>query len=438
MRILALQFLSAVGGRPAPRFEPQLASLLALLRERGHEIDLIGMPSFDLPRVKQALAKGLPQLIYADISAVCSDVARRTLQHLDQREFLPVVVGGEHASIDPESAVSLPGVTAVALGEPDAPLVTYLERIRDPSVAHVVRGVWVRDERGLERPAMPDMVEDLDSLPFAERRLFGYDAHVARGGPLEIAIGRGCEESWGYSLNERLARLYAGRGTWARRRSAEQVMQEIDALARAYAGAQRVRFLDDSFALSRPWLEELLDAYAAACPLPFECRLRANRVAGLPLERLARAGCRQVEVDVISASALIRNDIFQMDLSVEQIVETFARLREAGLRRRARVLVGAPYESEASLDAAVRLLERIEPNAIDARPYYPWPGTRGAEVCRENGWLHSRGEEQLHRDEPGIDMPACRPPIVMSYLRRMRKMAPSAPAWWRRWPSRRR
>ncbi|MCA9242970.1 MAG: hypothetical protein KDA32_03370, partial [Phycisphaerales bacterium] len=169
MRILILQFRPAVRGLVVPRFDPSLGVLISLLRERGHELSILGVSRFQQERVKSALAAGLPQLIYADIAAVCSDIAQRTLRYVQDHEFLPVVVGGQYATVEPAASLSLPGVQAVALGEPDASLITYFERMKDPAIGQVVRGVWLRDESGLARPQMPALVEDLDSLPFAER-----------------------------------------------------------------------------------------------------------------------------------------------------------------------------------------------------------------------------------------------------------------------------
>ena len=437
MRILVLQFLPVVRGRPLPRFDPALGTLLALLRERQHELTLLGLARPDVSAVKSALAKSLPQLIYADISAVCTDAARRTFQYIQEHEFLPVVAGGEFATADPAAVLSMPGVEAAALGEPDASLVTYLERIKDPAVGQVVQGVWLRNERGLARPQLPPLVEDLDSLPFPERELFQYADYVRRTGELEIAVGRGCPQRCGYCANPVVTGLHAGRGTWVRRRSPQNVLDEIAELRRRYAGARLVRFLDHAFALDLHWLVEFLAAYRAACDLPFRCHLRANAIGQLDLPALAAAGCTLADIEVISGSDFIRNEIFAMDLTHEQIVAAFERLKSAGVRRRAIVYLGCPYESEVSLADTHRLLQAITPDVVDARPYYPWPGTPAVQTCRENGWLHSRGEEQYHQDRCGIDMPACRPDVVATFLRRVRAEFPTAlgQPWWRRWSS---
>jgi radical SAM superfamily enzyme YgiQ (UPF0313 family) len=437
VRILIIQFVPSVRGRPVPRFERQLGTLLSLLLQREHELSLLGLARFDVGAVKSALARALPQLIYADVSPVCVDVARRTLQYVGEHEFIPVVAGGGYPTVDPAASLSLPGVQAAAVGEPDASLVTYLERIKDPAVGQVVLGVWARDERGLDRPELPQLVEDLDSLPWPERELFGYGEYVQRTGELEIAVGRGCPQRCAYCVNDRLAAMYAGRGTWVRRRSPEDILDEIESLRARYDAVRIVRFLDHAFALDADWLGEFLDIYARRCALPFRCHLRANACGEDTARRLADAGCKLVDIELISASDFIRNEIFDMQLSQEQIDATFSGLRAADIRVRAILYLGAPYGSEASLEDARTLLGQLKPDAVNIRPYYPWPGVRATDLCRENGWLHSRGEEQFHNDLPGIDMPACRPAMISGYMKRMRQEFPGTlnEPWWRRWSS---
>lgn len=435
MRILVLQFTPATRGRRLPRFEPQLATLLALLERRDHQLTLEGLARFDLERSKAALARALPQLIYADVSPVCVDAARRTFEHIERREFLPIVVGGLFATVDPAAALSLPGVRAVAIGEPDASLVTYLERLQDPTTAQVVSGVWLRDEQGTARPALPPLVEDLTSLPFAHRTLFGYAEWLRQTGEVEIAVGRGCPQQCAYCPNATVAALYLGGGQWVRRRPPAHICAEIKFLGEHYANLTRVRFLDHAFTLDADWLTEFLPLYRTRCGLPFRCHVRANQPPDTVVPALAAAGCQTADIEVISGSDFLRNEIFNMDLSAEQLSAAFGALRCANIRTRAIVYLGAPYESEAALDETRALLLRLRPAVVDVRPYYPWPGTSAREVAREHGWIHPRGEERYHRDQVGIQMPACRPPVVQAFVRRLRREFPTTwdEPWWRRW-----
>lgn len=262
MKILVIQFVPDSRGRPVPRFDPQLGTLLALLRKRDHQLSLLGLRRFDLDATKAALARELPQLIYADIAGVCVGAARRTFEYIQQHEFLPIVVGGYYPTVDPSGSLSLPGVHAAAIGEPDASLVTYLERMKDPAVGQVVLGVWLRDESGLARPELPPLVEDLGSLPFPERDLFDYAGYVRQGGQIEIAVGRGCPLQCAYCINDWLDTIYENHGTWVRRRTPENVLAEIRLLRERYENVRLVRFLDHAFALDAEWLARFLSVYA--------------------------------------------------------------------------------------------------------------------------------------------------------------------------------
>lgn len=434
MRLLILQIAPATRGRSLPRFDPQLGTLLSLLEERGHELTLVGLSKFDVAAIKAGMSRGLPQLVYADVSPVCTDAARRTFEHIQHYEFVPIVVGGALASVDPAGCLSLPGVHAAALGEPDASLVTYFERVRDPAVAQIVRGVWLRDEKGLARPQMPPLVEDLDSLPLPNRELFNYGEHVRRSGEIEIAIGRGCPKKCGYCLVPASEQLHAGGGAWVRRRSPRHIIDEIGQLRHRYPATRRVRFLDHAFALDGAWLESLLQPYQAQVGLPFRCHLRLNAIEQSSVARLRAAGCDGVSVELISASNFIRNDVMNMETSGEQIANAFHVLHAHALETRAILYLGSPYESETSLREVVLLLRKLRPAVVDVRRYYPIPGTAAAELARQNGWLHVRGEEQFHAERCGIDMPACRESVVDGAIRRISREFPVTVGepWWRR------
>jgi hypothetical protein len=216
------------------------------------------------------------------------------------------------------------------------------------------------------------------------------------------------------------------------------VIEEIALLRERYREVRLLRFLDHAFALDTEWLTEFLGAYSAACGLPLRCHLRANAVDEATVTGLAGAHCKLADVEVISGSDFIRNEIFQMELDELQIRKTFDLLRAANIKTRAIVYLGSPYDSEASLEDTRALLRRLRPDTLSARPYFPWPGTRAKQTCHENGWLHSRGEDQYHQDKCGIDMPACRPDAVAAFLKRVRKEFPTTleEPWWRRWSSR--
>ena len=95
-----------------------------------------------------------------------------------------------------------------------------------------------------------------------------------------------------------------------------------------------------------------------------------------------------------------------MPQSTEQIVTACRILRDADLNVAAEVFVGCPYESEITIEETLALVRRTEWAEIHPRVFHPTPGTRAAELCRENNWISGRGEDCFWRGQSVLDMPS--------------------------------
>ena len=405
MRILFVQF-QPPGREPATvRFDARLGVLSALLRERGHQTSLVALSRYDPDDLRIKIAHHRPQMVYADIHAVAADLARRTIAAIAEKHYLPVVAGGYFPTVAPDRALSFPGVQAVVIGEADRAFPAYLDAQADLASGPVA-GVWFNSDAGVVKSDLPELVTDLDALPWADRMLFGYQSHIDRTGEAEVAAVRGASHTCAYTINDWLMEIYEDRGPWVRRRSPGDVCDEIESLLATFGGVRRIRFDDEGFVEDPAWLAELADAYGQRVGLPMRCHVRANRLDAGRADSLAAAGCTWADIEVISGSDFIRNEIFDMDLSETQIVRTFGLLAERGIRTRAINFIGSPYETEVSVEETVWLNRRIRPPWVEARVYYPLPRTRAAELCSESGWISARGAECFEAGESILDMPS--------------------------------
>ena len=392
-------------GPHRPRFDAALGVLSAVLKEQGHQTALVAPDDVASDELRQRINHFRPDVLYADIALTSPDLARRVLGRAGQKYGLHTVAGGDFATVEPEAALSFPGVHAIVIGEPERALPAYLAAHLTGEPGDPVPGVWCRDERGSVRTAAHPLTTDLDVLPFPDRALFD-DGHRPQGAvPQTVGVGRGCPLGCAYCPNERIAELYAGLEPYVRRRSPKNVCDEIDAICLAYPDTARVRFDDHSFALDEPWLAEFAEVYAFRCGMPFECHLRAQFVTERVADLLVAAGCAAAEIDVASGSDFVRNEILAMDLSEEQLIAAFDRLRSRGIATGAVSFIGAPYGTEISAAALVKLHRRLRPVRHEVRVFHPLPGTRARDLCREAGWLSNRGEENFTRQRSILDMP---------------------------------
>ena len=222
---------------------------------------------------------------------------------------------------------------------------------------------------------------DLDSLPFLARDFLDEPAGV-----VHVATQRGCPFPCTYCAARTYNELYRDVARYGRRRSHRSVLDELRGLRRA-GKLSYVVFLDDTFTLDRPWVEAFCEHYGQELGQPFSLHARAEKVDPDLLERMARAGCFHITYGVESGSERIRRKVMRRPVTNERLEEVFRWTREAGIRVTANYMLGLPEETPEDLEATFALHDRLDPDDFGYFVFYPYPGTRLFQVCRERGYL---------------------------------------------------
>ncbi|MDD4889098.1 MAG: radical SAM protein [Phycisphaerae bacterium] len=407
MRILVIQMQATSVPKVRPRFDQALGVLASVLRQDGHQLELAAFSRYQSPEIHDAICRFRPQAIYLQADRFAADITRHAVEFVGRHHVLPVIIGGLYATAQPDAAMSIPGVLAVAIGEPEISVRRFLFALERGDDYERTPGIWINpsDAPAVKNEPAP-LSANLDVLPMADRELFDYGAYVARTHAAQVAVARGCPHKCAYCLSDWLADIYLGRGPWVRRRSPGNVCDEIDQLCERYPQIERIQFMDHAFALDRDWLAKFSELYAERCGLPFTCHLRANAIDAESLRLLKEAGCDNAIVELISGSDFVRNEIFDMDTSSRQIERAFRLLATGGIRTTVVHLLGTPYETAITVDHTLELIDRIRPALVHTRLFVPLPGTRAEELCRDSGWLTGLGEKAFRENTPMLRMPA--------------------------------
>jgi radical SAM superfamily enzyme YgiQ (UPF0313 family) len=417
MRVLIIQYVPPGKYDPTPQFQYELGVSSALMRGSGFEPALLAVNAYRPERLRRAVEAHRPSAVVMDLPPTSASLARPVIMHLAEKFALPVILVGSYATCLSEQAVSMSGVSAIIVGQYEPALLKLLEALREggagcsggaglPEAARRIPGVWSNGGGGPVRNDPAEAVQDPDSLPWPDRDLFEYQQVVQETGQAAFTAVRGCEQWCSFCLNDWYMDLYAGKGAFPRRRSVANLLAEVQAVRQAYAGIRELAFTGHGFAADGDWLAEFAEKYARQVRLPYRCHVRLNRIDERAARMLSASGCAGVTVELGSGSNFIREEVLTMDLSLQQILAGIAALHSAGLAIRGRVFVGAPYESQVSLEETLRLLSRCHLEQIEPRVFFPIPGTRSAEMCAENGWLSGRGEESFHANRSVLDMPS--------------------------------
>ena len=199
-----------------------------------------------------------------------------------------------------------------------------------------------------------------------------------------ILTGRGCPYRCTYCVNSYYHDHYKKLGKLVRRRSVENVLEEIHIYKGKYP-VKSIYFADEVFTLHRDWIELFLERYKEEIGLPFVCNYVPSTI-DRKLATLAKsADCIMAMGSIESGDLNIRNSLYEKPFSDKAILQSAKTLKEAGIPISTSAIFGNPMESEASEWRTIHLVEAIKPDIVNTYLLYPFPGTKIYDSMLEKG-----------------------------------------------------
>jgi radical SAM superfamily enzyme YgiQ (UPF0313 family) len=232
-----------------------------------------------------------------------------------------------------------------------------------------VPGVVWRHGRTTSR----QQIADLDAQPFPDRETIDIDRYLEAWrtrhgfGPISLITARGCP----YSCTWCSRSVF---GTTHRRRSPENVADEVEAIVARYR-PDHLWYADDVFAIHKTWtLQYATEMRRRKLRMPFECISRAERIDDDVADALAGLGCWRVWIGSESGSQRIL-DRMQRRVTVEQVRTAAARLRRRGIQVGMFIMLGYDDERRADIAATIDHLKQTRPDVFLTTVSYPIKGT---------------------------------------------------------------
>ena len=344
-----------------------LRYIKAVLNNNGYEVpiiffkekylasDLMSLPTEKEYQLMIDLLKKLgPDLIGISLRSSFYKIAAELTRRVNRELSTPVIWGGTHPTVAPEECINIADI--ICIGEGEYALLELAERISDSRDYSDVEGIWIRRNGEIFKNDVAPLVQDIDSLPFPDYgnndKYFVENDEVIHGDPgletynLNIMASRGCPYHCSYCCNSIFKTLYKGKGKRVRRRSVENVMDEIFALKDRFPNIKRVDFIDEVFAWDKEWTSKFTKRYKKEVGLPFHCAQHPNMVDREILTMLKDAGLERVEVGVQSGSERIRKGYFERNVSNEKLQQTSIFLKQMGIVPFYDFIVDNPFETD--------------------------------------------------------------------------------------------
>jgi len=367
-----------------------LASIAAVLIQRGHDVRVLDLNNLHVPgqpmaRLESAL-EWAPDVVGVSLFPACHityDGAKTMLSAIRNRDGVTplCVAGGLGVTLTPvDTARKLSGLADICVyGEGE---ITFPEIVEKHLSGEPLSGIagTVRMENGgpVQEPAR-EFIRDLDTLPFPAFHVFDSVGDTIAEYPMMTS--RGCPFNCVFCLNKTLTKRRF------RPRSAENVIAEIEWAKERYQ-FDALYIWDDHFSLIRERAEKI-------CHLLIEKQLniryylpdgiRADSVTPEFAALLRESGCAGVSMGFEDANPETFVHIKKGE-KYEQIIEAIHVLKEAGVPVRCSMIIGLPHTTYASTRIA---MENVAKLGIHAEWYLatPFPGTEFYDWVMEHGRL---------------------------------------------------
>ena len=417
MRVLFVYPLPPPGPEIYPGFHHGIGHLSAALKKHGHTTSLFAVSACDPEEVNAMLRERQPHVVAVTSSSAEFPLAQRLVRRILDWKPVPLFFGGVHATVAPEEVMSVEGVQGLCRGEGEQGFAQVVDGLQEGRRETDVPGFWFRDgNQWIKNPTGP--ITSLEGLPFPDREIFGYEDWIRPFRKIigaEFLAGRGCPFHCAYCCTPLYSQLYKPRSYW-RRRPVEDLLAEIIEVNNRYS-VEIVGFHDDIFTLDADWLEAFCSRYGREVGKPFWCNTRVGCITDSQARMLRKAGCFRVHVAVETGNPWLRKEILKRSISDEEILDTFAFLKRAGIKRLAFNMLGLPYENEASILQTIALNRKIRPDRVHVTLFQPYPGTALHELCRDKGLLKPGPVSSYYSRATQVENPDLPPHILFRYLR---------------------
>ncbi len=342
-----------------------------------------------------SLMQSKPDCVGVSASSQDFAVAQRHIKQVQEELGCPVLLGGVHISLLPET---LPKGAIACIGEGEETLTELMDLFLQRHVfgqeeLSKIKGIAYWDESdNLVQTEPRELIMPLDRLPLPDRNAMGVEP---KGDMIIMFSSRGCP----YTCKFCVSRVH-----WTKYRefSAGYVLNEIEEIVTRY-GVRNIVFYDDLFIVNRKRLREIIDGLAKRrCYITISCQIRANLVDDELCELLNKLNCREVSFGAESFSEPVLRELKSGSVTVAQNQHALDTLQKHGIKTNVSMIFNAPVETREDMLTSWRaLFDNLRLRKINKVGWgllIPYPGSGYWDVAVQKGTFQIDMDWEIFRD----------------------------------------
>lgn len=339
------------------------------LLKHGHHSTILYLPSYGRNRNNEKYKKEIEKFVRA-LNPGLIGISLMSTEYFDAcflTSFLkktvpsiPTVWGGIHPTIMPRKCLDY--VDYVCIGEGERTILEMANAIDNKKTVKDINNLCYLKNGSIQRNTLNPVIENLDKLPCYEQipmnsyiltkgimcklnknTFKAYTRH--RGKLYSVITTRGCPFSCTYCCNNFLSRLYNTRKI--RRRSIENVIEELEQAIRQNPEIEYINFQDDCFlASSKEYIEEFCDSYKKRIGTPFVIRSIPTYVTRAKLTTLKKSGLSWISLGLQSGSDRVCREIYKRPSLSVDFLRAAKIVKEFNIAALYDIITDNPFETE--------------------------------------------------------------------------------------------
>ena len=413
-----------------PRCFPNAtACLSAFLKRENFDVKMVHLHSkWDMKKLPKAITSYQPDIVGCSTMTCEAPLVFEITKMVKDWKNVPVLCGGIHAVIDPESLINLPTVDAVCIGEGEMALLEYLQKYQEGKDVTDTPSFWFKRNGDIIKNPTRPFIKDLDSLPYPDRTQGDQQKVIqANNGTLNLLLGRGCNWTCRFCCNRDIAK--ANDGVYVRNRSVASAIGELKILAKKFT-FDTITIRDDNFPWDKDWALEFCKEYPKHLDQQFEIFARVDCLDKEIIDALKAAGCYSIFIGLDSGNDFIRNEVLHKKQNNQDLMDICHYMKSVDLQPVISNIVGLPFETPKMHRDTVQINKELYKDKVFFSPSFgatpkiwvfdPWPGTELFRVCKEEGWMKS--DQRIHKvyRQSSLNMPQFSPKQIDRLYRRFR------------------
>lgn len=293
----------------------------------------------------------------------------------------------------------------ICLGEGEEALLELVNNLNSEGPLDLsIKNLWFNTKNGIVKNELRSLEERLDKYPFPDFDAASQYVMTETGfqtlnenhlfGEYSIITSRGCPHNCHYCYNSYRRKQYEGKGTYLRKRSIQNVIEELSYAKITFKNLERINFWDDSF-VARDIEEFRLfkGLYKKHIDLPFFALIEPMIFNYEKIKLLKESGLTALQVGIQTGSEKINKFIYNRHISNAKVLHVSKQINKLRIGVIYDIIFNNPYEKEEDVIETVHLLlEFPRPFLIQGYNLIFYPGTEITSRTINDGYISPRTE----------------------------------------------